>query len=154
MQETTNQFLALRTGTSTPLPRHTKAYLSATVYVEDVNDHDPVFIDAPYEVNVDELTPTGLTVFRGVQAVDMDKPNTPNSELIYTLTAGNPDGRFSLEMTGQRPALVLKKTIVVTSPKQFPVLCRCYVYENTCLRYDLFGSTFSRDPIRQFHSLL
>lgn len=35
------------------------SYLSATVYVEDVNDHDPVFIDAPYEVNVDELTPTG-----------------------------------------------------------------------------------------------
>ncbi|XP_066903672.1 cadherin-89D isoform X2 [Halyomorpha halys] len=89
----------------------TKAYLSTTVYVEDVNDHDPVFIDAPYEVNVDELTPTGLTVFRGVQAVDMDKPNTPNSELIYTITGGNPDGRFSLEMTGQRPALVLKKSL-------------------------------------------
>jgi hypothetical protein len=30
-----------------------------TVYVEDVNDHPPQFISAPYHVTVDELTPTG-----------------------------------------------------------------------------------------------
>ncbi|XP_073992691.1 cadherin 89D isoform X2 [Rhodnius prolixus] len=85
------------------------SYLSATVYVEDVNDHGPTFVDAPYHVNVDELTPTGLTVFRGIHAVDMDKPNTPNSEIIYSLTGGNTGSKFSLEMQGQRPALVLKK---------------------------------------------
>ncbi|KAF6213709.1 hypothetical protein GE061_011431 [Apolygus lucorum] len=64
-------------------------YLSATVYVEDVNDHGPVFVDAPYHVNVDELTPTGLTV----------------------LTGGNTGSKFSLEMQGHRPALVLKKPL-------------------------------------------
>lgn len=35
------------------------AYLSVTVYIEDVNDNVPTFIDTPYEVTVDELTPTG-----------------------------------------------------------------------------------------------
>ncbi|XP_014239374.1 cadherin-89D [Cimex lectularius] len=87
------------------------SYLSATVYVEDVNDHGPVFVDAPYHVNVDELTPTGLTVFRGIHAVDMDKPNTPNSELVYSLSGGNVGSKFSLEMQGQRPALVLKRSL-------------------------------------------
>jgi hypothetical protein len=33
--------------------------LSVTVYVEDVNDHAPVFVAAPYHVTVDELTPVG-----------------------------------------------------------------------------------------------
>lgn len=30
-----------------------------TVYIEDVNDNVPTFLDTPYEVTVDELTPTG-----------------------------------------------------------------------------------------------
>lgn len=35
------------------------AYLSVTVYVEDVNDHSPQFEGAPYSVMLDELTPVG-----------------------------------------------------------------------------------------------
>lgn len=30
-----------------------------TVYIEDVNDNVPKFLDTPYHVTVDELTPTG-----------------------------------------------------------------------------------------------
>lgn len=37
------------------------AYLSVTVYIEDVNDNVPKFQDTPYHVAVDELTPTGKT---------------------------------------------------------------------------------------------
>lgn len=33
--------------------------LSITVYVEDVNDHAPIFKGAPYKLVVDELTPVG-----------------------------------------------------------------------------------------------
>ena len=39
----------------------------------------------------------GLTVFRGIQAVDKDKPNTANSELSYGIISGNDDKKFSIE---------------------------------------------------------
>ncbi|KAG8306365.1 hypothetical protein J6590_048787 [Homalodisca vitripennis] len=40
---------------------------------------------------------TGITIFRGIHAVDGDKPNTPNSELQYAIVAGNKKGKFTLE---------------------------------------------------------
>ncbi|GLH03452.1 Cadherin-89D [Gryllus bimaculatus] len=80
------------------------SYLSVTVYVEDINDHAPEFVDAPYHVTVDELTPTGLTIFRGIHAVDRDKPNTPNSDVQYTIVSGNEEGKFGLE-SSHRAAL-------------------------------------------------
>lgn len=32
-----------------------------------------------------QLTPVGLTVFRGIHAVDRDKPNTANSDITYSI---------------------------------------------------------------------
>ncbi|CAG4966971.1 unnamed protein product [Parnassius apollo] len=86
------------------------AFLSVTVYIEDVNDNAPTFLDLPYRVTVDELTPTGLTIFNGIRAFDRDKPNTPNSDVQYSITDGDPEGRFSLE-SSHKPALVLAKPI-------------------------------------------
>ena len=40
-----------------------------TVLIEDINDHHPQFVGAPYRIRVEELTPPGLTVFRGLQAL-------------------------------------------------------------------------------------
>ncbi|XP_047360551.1 cadherin-89D isoform X2 [Vespa velutina] len=86
------------------------SHLSVTVYVEDINDHAPEFIDAPYHVTVDELTSTGVTIFRGIHAVDGDKPNTPNSDIHYAIVKGNEQGKFSLE-SGHRTALILRKPL-------------------------------------------
>ncbi|XP_069700620.1 cadherin-89D [Periplaneta americana] len=86
------------------------SYLSVTVYVEDVNDHAPQFINAPYHVTVDELTPTGLTIFRGIHAVDNDKPNTPNSDIQYSIVDGNDKGKFAME-SSHRAVLVLRKAL-------------------------------------------
>ncbi|XP_053605613.1 cadherin-89D isoform X2 [Plodia interpunctella] len=86
------------------------AYLSVTVYIEDVNDNAPKFVDAPYNVVVDELTPTGLTIFKGIRAFDRDKPNTPNSDIQYSITAGDEDGHFALE-SSHKPALILKRAL-------------------------------------------
>ncbi|KAK6627853.1 hypothetical protein RUM44_010332 [Polyplax serrata] len=86
------------------------SYMSVTVYVEDVNDHAPYFLDVPYHVTVDELTPVGLTLFQGIHAVDRDKPNTPNSDIHYSIVGGNHEGRFALE-NSHRAALVLKKSL-------------------------------------------
>lgn len=85
------------------------AYLSVTVYIEDVNDHPPIFLHTPYTVTVDELTPTGLTIFRGINAFDRDKPNTPNSDVQYSITAGDERGHFTLDI--MQRALVLKKPL-------------------------------------------
>lgn len=38
----------------------------------------------------------GLTVFRGISAVDMDKPNTANSDVYFSIVEGNDDGKFTL----------------------------------------------------------
>ncbi|XP_049943213.1 cadherin-89D [Schistocerca serialis cubense] len=88
------------------------SFLSVTVYVEDVNDHSPVFVNAPYHVTVDELTPVGATLFRDVRATDGDKPNTANSEVALSIAAGDERGRFSLEAgPGPRAALVLRRPL-------------------------------------------
>ncbi|XP_049863722.1 cadherin-89D isoform X2 [Schistocerca gregaria] len=88
------------------------SFLSVTVYVEDVNDHSPVFVNAPYHVTVDELTPVGATLFRDVRATDGDKPNTANSEVALSIAAGDERGRFSLEAgSGPRAALVLRRPL-------------------------------------------
>ncbi|XP_011348713.1 cadherin-89D [Ooceraea biroi] len=86
------------------------SHLSVTVYVEDINDHSPQFVDAPYHVTVDELTPVGVTIFRGIHALDGDKPNTPNSDVYYAIVKGNEQGKFSLE-SGHRTALILRKPV-------------------------------------------
>ena len=71
-------------------------FLPVTVYVQDVNDHAPEFQNVPYHLEVDELTPVGVTVFRGIQAVDRDKPNTANSDITYSIVGGNENNSFIL----------------------------------------------------------
>lgn len=59
------------------------SFFMLTVYVEDINDNKPVFMNAPYSVTIDETTPFGSIVFQDIQAVDRDQPNTPNSDIQY-----------------------------------------------------------------------
>ena len=90
----------------------TTDYLPVTVSIEDINDNSPEFVNAPYRFSLDELTPPGLTVFRGIQALDKDKPNTANSEISFKITSGNDDRKFSIEIGGSgRAVLVLRKRL-------------------------------------------
>ena len=82
-------------------------YLPITVLVEDINDNKPQFVGAPYRIRVEELTPPGLTVFRGLQALDRDKPNTANSEVTYSIIGGNEQRKFSVEATSSKKAVVV-----------------------------------------------
>lgn len=52
----------------------------------------------------------GVTIFRGIHALDGDKPNTPNSDVHYAIVKGNDQGKFSLE-SGHRTALILRKPV-------------------------------------------
>lgn len=88
------------------------SFLAVTVYIEDINDHFPKFQNLPYEVNVDESTPIGTTIFQGISAFDRDKPNTPNSDVQFSLGLENTPGGayFSLE-SPHRPSVVLRRQL-------------------------------------------
>ncbi|XP_046805306.1 cadherin-89D isoform X2 [Lucilia cuprina] len=92
------------------------SYLSVTVYIEDVNDNKPEFLNTPYIVDIDENTPPGTIVFEGIQAFDRDKPNTPNSEVHFSMSTVpeqlSADGSpyFALK-SPHRPLLILKKEL-------------------------------------------
>lgn len=89
------------------------SHLTVNVYVEDVNDHAPKFLDLPYTVYVDEATPVGTTIFKHITAVDRDKPNTPNSDVQYSIeTRDNEQGgsHFMLE-SPHRPHVILRRQL-------------------------------------------
>lgn len=89
------------------------SYLTVNVYVEDVNDHAPKFKNLPYQVYVDESTSVGTTIFTQITAFDRDKPNTPNSDVQYSIKmpeneSGSP--HFSLE-SPHRPHVILRRQL-------------------------------------------
>lgn len=92
------------------------SYLSITVYIEDVNDNAPEFLNVPYVVDVDENTSIESIIFEGVQAFDRDKPNTPNSEVHFSMSTVpeqlSADGSpyFALK-SPHRPLLILKREL-------------------------------------------
>ena len=43
------------------------------VRVTDVNDNTPSFLDAPYLLNISELTIVGSRIFRNIKAIDADQ---------------------------------------------------------------------------------
>lgn len=88
-----------------------QSFMAVTVYIEDTNDHFPTFLNLPYNVEVDELTPVGSTVFQNIAAFDRDKPNTPNSDIQYSIGMSSPSpGYFTLE-SPHRPSLILRKPL-------------------------------------------
>ncbi|XP_064457801.1 protocadherin Fat 3-like [Ornithodoros turicata] len=99
-----------------------EAFLPVTVYIQDVNDHAPEFQNVPYHLEVDELTPVGLTVFRGVHAIDRDKPNTPNSDVTYAIVGGNENNSFALSDP-------LEGIIVINKPLDYDNGPRVYQLE-------------------------
>ncbi|XP_027751035.1 cadherin-19 isoform X1 [Empidonax traillii] len=65
------------------------------IKVRDVNDHEPQFLDGPYEATVPEMSPEGTSVIQ-VTATDGDDPSYGNSaRLLYSLIQGQP--YFSVE---------------------------------------------------------
>ncbi|XP_076076081.1 cadherin-99C-like isoform X1 [Mytilus galloprovincialis] len=56
----------------TRLGATSSTFFLITVDVQDINDNSPVFVDTPYHASVNELSPLGTTVFRGIRAFDLD----------------------------------------------------------------------------------
>ncbi|XP_043395856.1 cadherin-19 isoform X2 [Chelonia mydas] len=65
------------------------------IKVQDINDHEPKFLDGPYEATVPEMSPEGTSVIQ-VTATDGDDPAYGNSaRLLYSILQGQP--YFSVE---------------------------------------------------------
>ncbi|XP_064090061.1 cadherin-89D-like isoform X2 [Macrobrachium nipponense] len=95
--------------------------LQLTIYVEDVNDHAPVFLLKNMTVTVDELTPVGLTILPEIRVKDEDKPNTANSEVELQLASqGNAEFQYFAMSDRKRGTITLAKTLDYDAgPKEF-----------------------------------
>lgn len=74
------------------------------VRVNNLNDNPPIFMNAPYADQIDEMTPVGTTVGT-FAATDADGPLDP---LLYTLT--DPSGSFILK-NQYTPELLVNKVL-------------------------------------------
>ena len=69
-----------------------------TVYITDVNDNAPMFLEDSYNPVVIEHDGISLTVIT-VTATDADEPGNPNSEINYEIISGS-FGRFEIQPNG------------------------------------------------------
>lgn len=86
------------------------SFLTITAYVEDINDHYPKFLGLPYIIYVFESTQIGSTIFSGISAFDRDKPNTPNSDVHYSISQHDGEPYFALE-SPHKPHIILKRKL-------------------------------------------
>ena len=77
----------------TPLRRSARATVS--IRIRDENDNPPVFFPTSYSVSVREDLQTTSEVIQ-VFASDADEPNTPNSNIVYSIRSGDSTNRFSI----------------------------------------------------------
>ncbi|POI35022.1 hypothetical protein CIB84_001226 [Bambusicola thoracicus] len=76
---------------ATPVSRSSVA--SLVIFVNDINDHPPVFEQSVYMVNISEEVPLGSYV-RGLSATDRD--SGLNANLRYSIVSGNELGWFHI----------------------------------------------------------
>lgn len=92
------------------------------IRVTDANDNSPVFINAPYILNISEVTVVGTRVLQGVHAVDNDQQG-PFSNIRYSLIPGLHSDFFEFE-NELEGTLVLRKALDYESLKTFDVHIR------------------------------
>ncbi|XP_066940090.1 protocadherin-16 [Macrobrachium rosenbergii] len=83
--------------------------IPVNIRVTDDNDNAPVFVNAPYYVNVSEVTVVGTVILGDIQAVDDDQPG-PFSTVQYSILPGPHSDTFAFE-SPLRGSLVLKKPL-------------------------------------------
>ncbi|KAG5876666.1 hypothetical protein JTB14_027143 [Gonioctena quinquepunctata] len=96
--------------------------IPVNIRVTDVNDNAPVFINAPYILNISEVTVIGTRVLQGVHAIDNDQQGIFSSVRYSVLPGVHSDFfEFENELEG---TLVLKRPLDFESLKSFDVHIR------------------------------
>ena len=94
--------------------------IPVNIHVTDVNDNVPVFVNAPYKLNISELTIVGTRIFSNIKAIDDDQPG-PFSTVEYLVAPGE---KFSDYVAFENPlegSLVLTKHLDYETMKSFKV---------------------------------
>ena len=82
-------------------PQGRRSTSIVVVTVTDINDNAPEFLLDPYSTQVREDVGVPFNVLQ-VVAFDMDEQGNPNSDITYSITGGNDEGRFAIDAsTGQ-----------------------------------------------------
>ncbi|KAK6636218.1 hypothetical protein RUM43_009876 [Polyplax serrata] len=98
-EKTGRSFISLEAVVNDNGQNRLKDKATVNVYIDDVNDNPPVFVKAPYKVHISEGSTKDTQVIR-VHASDADEGI--NGDVYYSITAGNEEGKFSIEPgTGQ-----------------------------------------------------
>ncbi|XP_048521260.1 protocadherin-23 [Dendroctonus ponderosae] len=92
------------------------------IRVTDANDNAPVFINAPYVLNISEVTVMGTRVLQGVHAIDNDQQG-PFSSVRYSVLPGPNSEYFEFE-NELEGTLVLNKPLDYETLKTFDVNIR------------------------------
>uniref|UniRef100_A0A669BZ23 Protocadherin Fat 4 n=1 Tax=Oreochromis niloticus TaxID=8128 RepID=A0A669BZ23_ORENI len=74
-------------------PMARSSFASLVIFVNDINDHPPIFQETVYRVDISEDIPKGSYI-KGVSATDGDSGQ--NANLRYSLVSGNALGWFSI----------------------------------------------------------
>ncbi|CAL9706524.1 unnamed protein product [Knipowitschia caucasica] len=74
-------------------PMARSSFASLVIFVNDINDHPPIFQEMEYRVDISEDIPKGSYI-KGVSATDGDSGQ--NANLRYSLVSGNALGWFSI----------------------------------------------------------
>uniref|UniRef100_A0A8C6NJE5 Protocadherin Fat 4 n=1 Tax=Nothobranchius furzeri TaxID=105023 RepID=A0A8C6NJE5_NOTFU len=74
-------------------PMSRSSFASLVIFVNDINDHPPIFQETLYRVDISEDIPKGSYI-KGVSATDGDSGQ--NANLRYSLVSGNTLGWFSI----------------------------------------------------------
>ncbi|XP_076763185.1 protocadherin Fat 4-like Cad96Ca [Xylocopa sonorina] len=83
--------------------------IPVNIRVTDANDNAPQFVNAPYVLNISEVTVVGTRVLQGVRAVDADQPG-PYSTVQYAVLPG-PHSDYFVFVNALEGTLVLRKPL-------------------------------------------
>ncbi|XP_063986615.1 protocadherin Fat 4 isoform X2 [Diachasmimorpha longicaudata] len=96
--------------------------IPVNIRVTDANDNAPQFVNAPYILNISEVTVVGTRVLQGVRAIDVDQPG-PYSTVQYAVLPGSHSDYFVF-INALEGTLVLRKPLDYETLTNFSVNIR------------------------------
>nr|CAD7437671.1 unnamed protein product [Timema bartmani] len=96
--------------------------IPVSIRVTDANDNAPQFVNAPYVLNISEVTVVGTRVLQGVRALDADQQG-PYSTVQYSVLPGK-NAEYFVFVNGLEGTLLLRKPLDYELLSNFSITLR------------------------------